>query len=665
MDQTPNLLLPYIMAAQAQKHVTHNEAIRRLDAIVQLAVLDRDLATPPASPVEGARYIVAASPTGAWTGQTNAIAAYQDGAWAFFAPLEGWIAWIADEDVLVGWSGSAWAAVTGLTSVNPTPLVGVNATADATNKLSVSSSAVLFNHTGNGVQVKLNKAAATDNASFLFQTGFSGRAEIGLAGNDDFSFKVSPNGSTFNTAILIDKTTGSVSFPNSSIGGAVPDGDKGDVTVTASGATWTVDANTISNAKLSDVPTATLKGRVTAATGDPEDLTAAQARTLLGLAAIATSGSAADLAAGILPAARFDDTAHGTRAGGTLHAAATGSVAGFMAAADKSKLDGVAASANNYVHPNHSGDVTSVADGATTIAANAVTNAKAAQMAANTFKANNTGATANAADITAAQAKTLLAIASSDVSGLGTLATQSGTFSGTHSGSSSNTNTGDQTITLTGDVTGTGTGSFAAALATVNGNVGSFGLAASVAQFTVNAKGLITAAVNVAIAIASTAITDATAAGRAFLTAPNVAAQTALLDVASASGVGSKKGLVPDPGVTAGTTRFLREDMQFAIPGGGAGGTGASAIAVVDFGVSPGTDVASVTVSGQVSLSGSSPILASIIANSTADHSTDEHIVEEIDVRAVNTGSTTSFVITARTRNKPLTGLWNVAWSWR
>ena len=658
MDQTPNLLLPYIMAAQAQKHVTHNEAIRRLDAIVQLAVLDRDLATPPASPVEGARYIVAASPTGAWTGQTNAIAAYQDGAWAFFAPLEGWIAWIADEDVLVGWSSSAWAAVTGLTSVNPTPLVGVNATADATNKLSVSSSAVLFNHTGNSVQVKLNKAAATDNASFLFQTGFSGRAEIGLAGNDDFSFKVSPIGSTFNTAILIDKTTGSVSFPNSSIGGAVPDGDKGDVTVTASGATWTVDANTISNAKLSDVPTATLKGRVTAATGDPEDLTAAQARTLLGLAAIATSGSAADLAAGILPAARFDDTAHGTRAGGTLHAAATGSVAGFMAAADKSKLDGVAASANNYVHPNHSGDVTSVADGATTIAANAVTNAKAAQMTANTFKANNTGATANAADITAAQAKTLLAIAATDVSGLSAMATT------TNAASLTGTLNAAQMPAYTGDVT-SAAGSVATTLATVNGNVGSFGLAASVAQVTVNAKGLITAAVNVAIAIASTAITDATAAGRAFLTAANVAAQTALLDVASASGVGSKKGLVPDPGVTAGTTRFLREDMQFAIPGGGAGGTGASGLAVVDFGVSPGTDVASVTVSGQVSLSGSSPILASIIANSTADHSADEHIVEEIDVRAVNTGSTTSFVITARTGNKPLTGLWNVAWSWR
>ena len=61
--------LPYLAAAQAQKHVTHNEALRRLDAVVQLAVLDATLAAPPASPDEGDRYIVAASATGAWAGQ--------------------------------------------------------------------------------------------------------------------------------------------------------------------------------------------------------------------------------------------------------------------------------------------------------------------------------------------------------------------------------------------------------------------------------------------------------------------------------------------------------------------------------------------------------------------------------------------------------------------
>ncbi|KAB2846219.1 MAG: DUF2793 domain-containing protein, partial [Hyphomicrobiaceae bacterium] len=59
-DQTPNLSLPYIIAAQAQKHVTHNEALRTLDAVVQLSVLDKDLSAPPVSPLDGDRYIVAA-----------------------------------------------------------------------------------------------------------------------------------------------------------------------------------------------------------------------------------------------------------------------------------------------------------------------------------------------------------------------------------------------------------------------------------------------------------------------------------------------------------------------------------------------------------------------------------------------------------------------------
>src|SRR5438552_1373845 len=100
------------MAAQAQKHVTHNEALRALDAVVQLMVLDKDLTSPPGSPAEGARYAVGPSPTGAWSGQAQNIAAYQDAAWTFYAPREGWLAWIADEDKLYVWTGSAWAQFT-------------------------------------------------------------------------------------------------------------------------------------------------------------------------------------------------------------------------------------------------------------------------------------------------------------------------------------------------------------------------------------------------------------------------------------------------------------------------------------------------------------------------------------------------------------------------
>ena len=101
MDDTPNLNLPYIMAAQAQKHVTHNEAIRALDAIVQIGVADRDLTTAPSSPAEGASYIVATGAGGAWSGKDHRIAAWRDGAWAFYAPREGWLARIADDETPV------------------------------------------------------------------------------------------------------------------------------------------------------------------------------------------------------------------------------------------------------------------------------------------------------------------------------------------------------------------------------------------------------------------------------------------------------------------------------------------------------------------------------------------------------------------------------------
>ena len=210
-DDTPNLELPYIAAAQAQKHVTHNEAIRALDAIVQLGVLDKDLTIPPAAPAKGERYIVAAAASGAWAGKDGQIAAWQDNVWMFYPPQEGWLAWVADEDKLLAWDGAEWKPAGG-DSVNPAPLVGINATADMTNRLSLSSPASLFNHEGNGHQVKVNKNAVADTGSFLFQTNWSGRAEIGLTGDDDFHFKVSADGSSWNESLVIDAATGEPNF---------------------------------------------------------------------------------------------------------------------------------------------------------------------------------------------------------------------------------------------------------------------------------------------------------------------------------------------------------------------------------------------------------------------------------------------------------------------
>ena len=111
--------------------------------------------------------------------------------------------------------------------------------------------------------------------------------------------------------------------------------------------------------------------------------------------------------------------------------------------------------------------------------------------------------------------------------------------------------------------TGDATGATALTLATVNSNVGAFGSATQVATFTVNAKGLTTAAANVSISIPMTAISDSTAAGRAVLGAASATAQTALFDVFTSGA----KGLAPASG--GGTTNFLRADGTWAAPGGG------------------------------------------------------------------------------------------------
>ncbi|MEW9806896.1 DUF2793 domain-containing protein [Mesorhizobium sp. ZMM04-5] len=212
MERTANLDLPYIMPSQAQKHVTHNEAIRSLDALVQLAVLDRDLAGPPVSPVDGDRYLVASGAGGAWAGQDGKIAAWQDGAWAFLSPRAGWLAWVADEARLVCFGGAAWADAA-VHSVNPAPFVGVNTVADASNRLAVRSPATLLDEEAGDHRLTINKAGAGDTASLVFQTGYSGRAEFGLAGDDDWHVKVSPDGVAWAEALKVDRANGRVTLP--------------------------------------------------------------------------------------------------------------------------------------------------------------------------------------------------------------------------------------------------------------------------------------------------------------------------------------------------------------------------------------------------------------------------------------------------------------------
>ena len=109
--------------------------------------------------------------------------------------------------------------VVGMPQANLTALLlGLGgAVADAWNRLSVNTPAVLLNNAGAGIEATVNKAAAGNDAAFAFKTGFSARALIGLLGSDDFSFKVSPDGSAYFDAILIDRTSGRVELPKPAI----------------------------------------------------------------------------------------------------------------------------------------------------------------------------------------------------------------------------------------------------------------------------------------------------------------------------------------------------------------------------------------------------------------------------------------------------------------
>ncbi|MEM1100847.1 MAG: DUF2793 domain-containing protein [Pseudomonadota bacterium] len=220
---TPILSLPFIAAAQAQKHVTHNEALQRLDVLVQLAVESFGAETPPASPGEGEVYALGASATGVWAGQAaGTIAAFSGGAWSFHLPRDGWIAGDAGTGEIRVWSGGAWGLLSTPESV---PFLGINASADTTNRLSVNAPATLLNNAGAGHQLKLNKAASGDTASLLFQSGFTGHAEMGLAGTTDFSVKVSADGGTWFTALSAQGSDGSVSVSRLGVGTSSPTAD--------------------------------------------------------------------------------------------------------------------------------------------------------------------------------------------------------------------------------------------------------------------------------------------------------------------------------------------------------------------------------------------------------------------------------------------------------
>ncbi|WP_436398413.1 DUF2793 domain-containing protein [Roseobacter sp. S98] len=218
-DTSSSLSLPFIMPNQAQKHVTHNEALRILDVVTQLGVISDDLTTPPAGAAAGARYIVGDAATGDWTGRDGEVALFEDGAWRFFVPRAGWRAWVTARETLLVHDGSEWidldsaelqdieAFGLGMTTLPGTPFSA---------KINAAVWTALYAaDAGNGSFVStLNKENTADDLGFIFQQDFQTRGLFGLFGSDNLRLSTTPDGTTFFDGLSVDVGTGVVDQPN-------------------------------------------------------------------------------------------------------------------------------------------------------------------------------------------------------------------------------------------------------------------------------------------------------------------------------------------------------------------------------------------------------------------------------------------------------------------
>ena len=213
--------LPYLSPSQAQKHVTVNESLQLLDALLQCAVVSASQEAEPDDPEDGDMWILPPGRSGhVWDFiAPGHIAVWQDGRFISLAPVPGFLAYVIDTGVFQLFDGTAWSVIPLL--ADHVPSFGVNTAADATNRFSVKADAELLSHDditpGSGDARKIiNKADSAHTASVIFQSGFSGRAEIGLLGNNNFAFKVSSDGAAFREVLRADANTGHLALQRTS-----------------------------------------------------------------------------------------------------------------------------------------------------------------------------------------------------------------------------------------------------------------------------------------------------------------------------------------------------------------------------------------------------------------------------------------------------------------
>ncbi|HEY1073361.1 DUF2793 domain-containing protein, partial [Brevundimonas sp.] len=221
-DASARLGLPYLAAGQLQKHVTLNEALTRLDALTQTAVVSRTTIDQPAGPADGALYVLPPGATGLdWSGRpAGSLMRAEAGGWLAIEAPDGLLAVVLDSDEVLVRRAGTWAALTGepLAALQNLTRLGVNTEADATNVFAARLNKALWTALesesgGDGdLRFTFNKQGASDVLSLLFQSGWGGRAELGLIGDDDLRLKVSADGGTWRDAFSVERTTGRLWF---------------------------------------------------------------------------------------------------------------------------------------------------------------------------------------------------------------------------------------------------------------------------------------------------------------------------------------------------------------------------------------------------------------------------------------------------------------------
>lgn len=151
------------------------------DVLIQTAVLDKDLATPPGSPTSGDTYIVASSPTGAWTGKAKNLAYYYNAAWTFFMPKKGWRVHVDDENLYYKYDGSAWVLDGSQPTTAPT-LTVVTKTSNFTASTSEAAVYLIDASSGN-ITATLPTASSADDRAIFFKRIDASANTVGIDGN--------------------------------------------------------------------------------------------------------------------------------------------------------------------------------------------------------------------------------------------------------------------------------------------------------------------------------------------------------------------------------------------------------------------------------------------------------------------------------------------------